>query len=156
MNQMSPHLIRVSTTTNPFSPKSIHIPTSYYEKILKDIQKRYPEEACGVLLGRRHPKEYQVFEVHPITNQLHSPIRYRMEPQEQLKVFNYMDENMLELVAIYHSHPTGPTSVSQTDIEEAFYPEAVYLIFSNTQKFWQSQAFLIQNGEVTEIQVVIE
>jgi [CysO sulfur-carrier protein]-S-L-cysteine hydrolase len=141
---------------NLLSPKSIHLPASQKYKVLKDIREKYPEEACGILLGRKHPEYYQVLEVHPVTNKLHSPICYRMEPQEQLRVFNYMDENMLELVAIYHSHPTGPASVSQTDIEEAYYPEAVYLVFSNTQMFWQSQAFLIQNGVVTEVQIVIE
>ncbi len=34
----------------------------------------------------------------------------------------------LELLAIYHSHPRGPATPSETDVARAFYPEAIYLI----------------------------
>jgi proteasome lid subunit RPN8/RPN11 len=41
-----------------------------------------------------------------------------------------MREQRLELVGIYHSHPTGENVPSQSDSEKAFYPEAAYVIVS--------------------------
>jgi proteasome lid subunit RPN8/RPN11 len=76
-----------------------------------------------------------------------------MDPKEQLDVFNYMDKKGLDLVGIYHSHPDGPDTPSDTDIDEAFYPEAVYLIWSRSSGEWRCRAFLIQDGSITEIQI---
>ena len=88
--------------------------------------------------------------VHPVTNILHSPVRYRMDPQEQLRAFQEIDEAGLELLAIYHSHPNGPEEPSPTDIAEAYYPEVVYLIWSLASGNWQCRGFKIKKGVITE------
>ncbi len=36
----------------------------------------------------------------------------------------------IELLAIYHSHPTSAPVPSKTDLARAFWPDAVYLIVS--------------------------
>src|SRR3990172_6977006 len=52
--------------------------------MLVDVIKRAPEEACGLLGG----KGRDVVDVIPVTNVLHSPVRYQMAPEEQLAAFN--------------------------------------------------------------------
>lgn len=134
-------------------PKKIYIKTQDWKKMICDINTRLPEEACGLLLGEANQNHYQTIEVRPTKNVLHSPVRYRMDPEEQLVAFNYMDKKGLDLVAIYHSHPEGPDTPSQTDIDEAFYPEAVNLIWSRSSGKWHCRAFLIQEGSIQEIQI---
>jgi proteasome lid subunit RPN8/RPN11 len=73
-----------------------------------------------------------------------------MDPQEQLNAFEWIDSNNLELLAIYHSHPAGPETVSVTDIEEAAYP-VVYVVWSRMDSEWRAKAFWIENGEVSEV-----
>ena len=92
-----------------------------------------PEEACGMLggafsAGPGGPAIAQV--ALPVTNALHSPVRFRMDPHEQLKAFNRLDEQGLDLVAIFHSHPTGPEHPSLTDLAEFAYPGVFSLILS--------------------------
>jgi proteasome lid subunit RPN8/RPN11 len=122
--------------------------------MVDDINSRSSEEACGLLLGEKSHDIYQAIEVFPIKNVLHSPVRYLMHPEEQLKAFNYMDENGLELVGIYHSHPNGPDTPSKTDIDEAYYPESVYLIWSLISGEWHCRAFLIQDATIKEIKII--
>jgi proteasome lid subunit RPN8/RPN11 len=81
-------------------------------------------------------------------------VRYRLDPREQLRIFLELEEVGWDLLAIYHSHPGGPSTPSPTDIAEAAYPEAVYLIWSPDSGGWNCRGFLIQEGQVREVQVI--
>ena len=116
-----------------------------------DVRERAPEEACGLIAGRDNAAR----EVIPVTNALHSPVRYRMDPQEQLAAFNRIEELDLEIIAIYHSHPGGPDHPSPTDVAEAFYPEAVYLIWFRSEQDWDCRGFTISEEKVEEVPIYI-
>ena len=96
------------------------------EEILVHARKGYPNEVCGLIAG----KNGFVSRIFRTTNIDKSSISYMMEPAEQFRAFKEMRAEGLELMAIYHSHPTSPACPSQTDIRLAFYPEAAYLIAS--------------------------
>ena len=67
-----------------------------------------------------------------------------MDPEEQLAVFNQIEDQDWQLLAIYHSHLQGPEGPSPTDVNEAYYPELVNLIWSNTTGEWICRGFSIQ------------
>jgi len=120
------------------------------QQMLAHVLSNIPEEACGLLAGI--PGRQQVRLVQPVTNSLHSPVRFRMDAGEQLKAMLWMEQNGLELLGIYHSHPRGPERPSQTDIAEFYYPGVATLIWSpDVQGSWQLRAYAIQPGQVTEI-----
>ena len=75
-----------------------------------------------------------------------------MDPAEQLKGFNWIESNELDLLAIFHSHPAGPETVSVTDIVEAAYP-VVQIIWSRPKGIWQARGFWIQDEQVSEVQL---
>ena len=56
--------------------------------------------------------------------------RFTMDPAGQIAAMKSMRENNESLFAIYHSHPQGPAQPSATDMAQASYPEALYLIIS--------------------------
>jgi len=116
-----------------------------------DVQKCYPEEACGLVTGRAE----RVLAVIPVTNILHSRVRYRMDPHEQLRVFKTIEENDWDLAAIYHSHPDGPDTPSQTDIAECYYPDVIQLIWFKKNIDWQCKGFYIQAGSVTNVPIQV-
>ncbi len=113
-----------------------------------------PLETCGVLggLGER------ALAVYPIANALRSPVRYRADPEGLLAAFLDIEARGWELVGIYHSHPAGPDAPSATDIAEAFYPDAVYVIISLASlKRGQPpsvRAFRIAAGQVSQVLLV--
>jgi proteasome lid subunit RPN8/RPN11 len=136
-------------------PQTIYISQTDIQQMRRQVADRAPEEACGLLSGQIEARTYRVAAVIPTTNELHSPVRYRIDPHEQIAAFNRIDAQGLELVGIYHSHPAGPMSPSPTDIAEAYYPEAVYLIWSAPAGEWQCTAFLIQDGQVTPVEIFV-
>jgi len=131
--------------------ESLKLTPVQWEQMQLDAEQRYPEEACGLLAG----KDGQVQRVNPIPNILHSPVRYRMDPQKQLDAFMEMEEENLDLLGIYHSHPNGPDQPSPTDVAEAYYPEAVYLIWSHASGDWKCQGFSIQHKKVQKVDLHI-
>jgi proteasome lid subunit RPN8/RPN11 len=91
------------------------LPEVLWQEMLAHVFACLPEEACG-LIGSA-PGSTSTIEaatVLPIENELHSPVRFRMAPDEQLKAFYWLEERSLELSAIFHSHPQGPVHPSAT------------------------------------------
>ncbi|HSF80690.1 MAG TPA: M67 family metallopeptidase [Anaerolineales bacterium] len=131
--------------------ESIQLTMGQWDIMREDANQRFPEEACGLLLG----KAGKVFSVVPVTNILHSRVRYRMDPQEQFSAFSTCEKNGWDLTAIYHSHPDGLENPSKTDIDECYYPEAIYLIWYKKDSDWQCKGFTIRADSVSPVPVKI-
>ena len=135
----------------------IRLDRGLWQEMLDDVTRRAPaEEACGLLSGKINQDHYQALEVHPITNHLHSPSRYDMAPKEVVATFDKIEVQGHELVGIYHSHINGPLEPSETDIEMAYYPDCVYLIWSRLQNAWTCRAYLIQGGQFWQLPLIID
>jgi [CysO sulfur-carrier protein]-S-L-cysteine hydrolase len=133
----------------PAQTSGITMSAEHREQMKAHIEAMTPEEACGLVAGRNN----QVIEVYCAANALRSPVRYRMNPQEQWQIFQQIEARGLALLAIYHSHPAGPAMPSATDIAEAAYPGIAHLIWSWNGEEWVCRGFFIDNGQVEEIPV---
>jgi proteasome lid subunit RPN8/RPN11 len=136
-------------------PQELQLSTMLWGKMRAQAEQQAPEEACGLLAGEIGAQQYRAHSIMPTTNALHSRVRYRIDPLEQLKAFEHIEELGWELVGIYHSHPNGPDAPSPTDVSEAYYPEAVYLIWSHRTGEWNCRGFLIQDGNIDEVTLTI-
>jgi [CysO sulfur-carrier protein]-S-L-cysteine hydrolase len=108
----------------------IQIPRSIYERMIDHAKKESPLECCGILSGKGKTVQ-KVFEV---PNAERSPTRYSMVPLDQLKVFEEIEKESMEMVAVYHSHPQTIPFPSETDVKLAFYPEISSVIISLKEK----------------------
>lgn len=116
------------------------------DEMLRHVAAHAPLEACGLLAGKEDKVERVLF----VRNQAQSPTRFVMDPYEQLQAFEWMDTHALDLVGIFHSHPRGPETVSETDIREAAY-EVVHLIWSRSEGSWRMRGFWIEEGQASEV-----
>ena len=118
--------------------------------MIAHVDKHMPFEACGLLAG----KNSRVESVIEVANQAQSPVRYVMDPIEQLKAFEWIDSNGLDLLGIFHSHPTGPETVSPTDIAESAY-EVVQVILARVDGAWRTRGFWIEGDSFREVTLQI-
>lgn len=97
-----------------------------------------------------------VEKVFELRNEEQSPVRYSMSPLEQLKVFEKMEKELLEMVAIYHSHTHTVSYPSETDARLAFYPEVTSVIISLKEEMPVVKAFRIREESILpeEIEVI--
>ena len=128
---------------------SLLIAPGLLEQVIEHAKSSYPQEACGLLVGRGSANRFI-----SMVNVLASSSAYEMDPASLINVFRDLRNTGEELLAIYHSHPHGPARPSKSDIERAYYPEAAHLIVSLADpERPQAGAFRILDGEVLEIEV---
>jgi len=133
----------------------LFIPIHLWNTMQAHVERETPIEACGILGGKLSGEDLFAYISLPARNELNSAYRYRMDARDQLDAFKELEDRGLELAAIYHSHPQGPASPSNTDIEQAYYPDSVYLIWAFDGKRWQSRGYTIRSDIVQEIPVII-
>jgi proteasome lid subunit RPN8/RPN11 len=127
---------------------SLRLPRDFADRIVDQARSEHPNEACGLIAG----SDGAATKLFPMTNAERSPVIYRIDPKEQLRVFNEIDEEGLDLVAIYHSHTRSPAYPSNTDVAQAYYPDAVYVIVSLADAARPDlRGYRIDDGKVTEV-----
>jgi proteasome lid subunit RPN8/RPN11 len=126
--------------------KVLKLRPEHWQAMHRHVSSLAPLEACGLLAG----KQDWVEAVLMVRNAVQSPVRFRMDAQEQYNAFEWIDAQGLDLVGIFHSHPSGPETASPTDIAEAAY-EVVHVIWSRKKRTWSARGFWIETGQVTEV-----
>ena len=109
---------------------SVEISREALENMINDLEGAYPDEGCGFLFGRDEVVR-NIVEARKVVNSKEGDKRRRFEvqPIDYMKAELYADENNLQLVGIYHSHPNHPARPSETDLKQAF-PVFSYIIVS--------------------------
>jgi proteasome lid subunit RPN8/RPN11 len=105
-----------------------------FETIVSHCKKEAPIEACGIIAGQIRDYDgkiiKEVLRIYLCKNQLNSPIEYKIEAEEQLRIFSEIHDDGLDLVGFYHSHPTTASNPSKIDEKRANYVGYSYLILS--------------------------
>lgn len=135
------------------------IPKAIFEAMVEHCRNGLPNEACGFLGGR----DGRVEEIYPLTNAAASPVFYRPADKEMIESMRSIEEQGIELAAIFHSHVASSPYPSPTDVTEAHYPDAVYVIVSLADlESPETKGFLIrksdwrdERGEVEVIELVV-
>jgi proteasome lid subunit RPN8/RPN11 len=104
----------------------VRIRAGVIDAILAHARDEAPNECCGLLVGSG-----RIIEESVRTRNLEaSPTRYRVDPAEHVALNRRLRATDLRVVGAYHSHPESPAHPSPSDVEEAFYPDFVYVIVS--------------------------
>jgi proteasome lid subunit RPN8/RPN11 len=109
----------------------IRLPRRLDAAIRAEGEKTYPNECCGVLLGRIDDEGVRnVDEILPIDNardageQYH---RFRIEADDFMRAEQLAREKGKDVLGFYHSHPDHPAKPSEYDREYAL-PFYAYII----------------------------
>jgi proteasome lid subunit RPN8/RPN11 len=133
--------------------EEIQIPRKITNQLLHLAQISPDFEVCG-LIGSKNGLPTHCY---PIKNSAEHPQqRFLLDAGQQISAMAKMRETGEELFAIYHSHPTAPALPSTHDLEQAAYPEALYLIISlNTKGILEMRGFKIQQKTAMEIPLIM-
>jgi proteasome lid subunit RPN8/RPN11 len=101
-----------------------------YEALRAQGEETYPNECCGVLLGKSSSEGNTVHQIvragNTRTDSAHN--RYNIAPQELVKIQRQARALSLDIVGFYHSHPDHPAQWSPTDFAEAHWIGCSYVI----------------------------
>ncbi len=129
------------------------LPRTLVNRLLTEAQHSPDTEVCG-LIGA---KDGEPRSVYPVTNVAREPGRlFAMDPREQIGAMRRMREGGETLFAIYHSHPHAPAEPSHADLEQAAYPDALYLIISlNTEGVLEMRGYRLADGRVHPVELEV-
>jgi proteasome lid subunit RPN8/RPN11 len=135
-------------------PKKLVLRHSQLEQILDHARQGYPYEVCGLIGGRDGVAESVV----PVPNASVTPrIRFDMERQGMVDAIIRFQRAGREVIGIYHSHPDGKADLSESDIAQATWPDAINVVvgLSAEQDEIDLQAWAIRHGDVEPAELEI-
>lgn len=101
------------------------------EQMFADALQTFPDECCGFFFGKEQGEERRVTEILVVNNSKEGDKRRRfvIAPKDYMNAEGYAEENDLQLLGIYHSHPNHPAIPSEHD-RVAAQPYFSYIIIS--------------------------
>lgn len=102
----------------------LRIPRAEVHRIAAHAEAAFPEEACGFLLGTATPdgarKECALALPGENEKQEERERRYVIAPRQLLRAEEQAMERGLDVIGIYHSHPSGVARPSAFDLAHAW------------------------------------
>jgi [CysO sulfur-carrier protein]-S-L-cysteine hydrolase len=128
--------------------KSIFLSAAQIRKLEGIAKGALPNESCAFLLGHND----KVKEILEVQNSDESPVTFRIESKDLLNAYYLAESKGLQVIAIFHSHPTKPWP-SSTDVKFMEINPIVWVIYSTTDG--QLKAFIHDDNLVKEVHIRI-
>lgn len=112
--------------------------------LVKETKEKYPVEACGLLFGDMDRGEAIVRGVAAAYNTLGSSTDFQIDPEEFLEALSKAEEENMEHLGFFHSHPASPKPSATDTRYMKLWPESIWLIISSID--CKMAAYQILNG----------
>jgi [CysO sulfur-carrier protein]-S-L-cysteine hydrolase len=123
----------------------VRISRQLLDEVIAHAREEAPNECCGMIASA----DGQAVAVHRARNAAASPFRYEMDGMEQYRIQTRIEDAGQDLGAIYHSHTRTAPEPSETDVNLAFYPDALYVIVGLKAPEPDVRAWRIVDGKVS-------
>jgi proteasome lid subunit RPN8/RPN11 len=128
------------------------------EAMIADGVSTFPDECCGFMFGKEEGDDRTVSSILAANNAKEGDKkrRYQVSPFDYMKAEQHADDNNLQLLGVYHSHPNHPSVPSETDRVNA-QPYFSYVIVSIMEgKFNTIQSWRLNDEAQFEEEKIIE
>lgn len=114
--------------STPFT--CLEVPRALYDEMVAQARAELPNECCGLLAGRIVEGVGRVESLYPLVNAAADPKLFESDPVSMFTAHKDMRYRGIDVLAVYHSHPSSDPVPSRTDLERNYSPEVVNLIIS--------------------------
>jgi len=130
----------------------MRIARALYDEMVSHALAEAPNECCGIIASW----DGEATGVYPARNKFSSPLRYEIDGEDLIRIFRETDAQGWDWGAVYHSHTRSAPKPSQTDINQAYWPELLYVIVGVAEQPPQVCAYRIVDGSVEEVPLSVE
>jgi proteasome lid subunit RPN8/RPN11 len=107
-------------------PFRLVIPRIVHVELFAQARSEQPNECCGILAGTVEAGVGRVLIAYPLPNSAATKAkRYLADTRALFRAYEDIKKSGLDLLAVYHSHPTSPAVPSATDHEQWGHGEEV-------------------------------
>jgi [CysO sulfur-carrier protein]-S-L-cysteine hydrolase len=131
----------------------VKIARELYDEIVAHAREEAPNECCG-MIGSTNGDAVAVYRA---VNAEASPLRFRIDPEEQLELHTKIEGAGQDMGAIYHSHTRTEPRPSQTDINFAkLWPGVLWIIVGLAGDEADVKTWAIEDGQVSGAELVVD
>ncbi len=131
------------------------ISSELLDQVIAHAEENPRIECCGLVAVEASPegKVKRAVRVYRAENIHASALKFEIDPIEQLRLTNSIEEAGWEIGAIYHSHVRSPPKPSQTDISFAAHLGGIEWIIVGLAGGPEPEvrSYLIDGADVTEV-----
>lgn len=117
-----------------FRPYRLFLSPAHYDRLLAHARTALPNECCGLLAGSLEETPGGPVGLvrwwHALGNVLASPTEFESEPKSMFRAERDIQTRGLQVLAVYHSHPTSAPVPSKKDLARNYSQEVMNLILS--------------------------
>ena len=124
--------------------KDIVLLQSQIEILKKHAKNCIPNESCAILFGKIVENRYIIKEVFLTKNTENSPHSFTVSPEELIKAYETAEKRLLDVIAIFHSHPDSVAYPSSTDKKFMETNPVPWIIYSNSDN--EFSAYILESG----------
>lgn len=109
----------------------LRLTARHLREIERSAEAAYPEEACGLVVGRCQPDGTRVVaEVVPSANVSRDDKarNFEIDPELRFRTEKRLRGATASVIGHFHSHPNGQARPSERDLAMVFEPELIWLI----------------------------
>ena len=113
----------------------ITFPAELLRQLVAHAERAYPNEACGLIVGRRAADQsLQATRIEASENLAPEPARrFEIDPRLHLTLQRLLRDSGEAVIGFYHSHPDGVARPSATDLAQAWGEDLVWVIVAVEQ-----------------------
>ncbi|MFW9887166.1 MAG: M67 family metallopeptidase [Candidatus Thorarchaeota archaeon] len=115
-------------------------------------ERSLPLEAAALLFGHVNDNDVVVSHIELVQNTARSRTSFSVDPETEYRLFVEAEERGEDLVGIFHSHPAPPRP-SSSDLRNMRLNPVVWVISSKLTGKWISQAFILENDNLKEVEL---
>ena len=119
--------------------------------LYKESISNSPNEACALLFGKKENDKLIVTEVFFAENVEESPVNFTISNEQLILGYKEAEEKGLEVIGIFHSHPSSEPYPSTTDKKFMEINPVTWVIFSDITKSFKAYMF---ESKIIEIPII--
>lgn len=136
------------------NPNRLQLSAQSHLQLVAWARAAAPDEACGLLLGRRLGDRVEVEHVRLALNVAADARRaFEVHPEDHLALSLEAERLGLDVVGAWHSHPRGPATLSPADLAGAAPGRAQVIVALAASNAPDLRAWLVSDYEAHELEL---
>ena len=123
----------------------VKILKSVYDEIKNHAERGYPNEVCGLLIGR--DGKIDMFKEGRNLNRERARDRYELDPLSYIEADDEARAKGDRIIGIYHSHPDHPSLPSHFDREIASVDYVYIMLSIRNGRFHEGRAWILRGKD---------
>ena len=133
---------------------ALQISSSDLDMLHAHAEQSLPLESVALLFGVHESSTVDVMRIELMENKAKSMTTFEVDPEIEYRLLVEAESQKQDLIGIFHSHP-APPKPSSSDKRNMKLNPVVWLIASKMTGKWESRAYIMDDEEIIEVEIIL-